>query len=251
MLDTLDPETRDFLLRTSVLGRFNGALCDAVLDRTGSGQLIAELERSNLFLVGLDPHGEWYRYHHLFGELLQLELALLDPSATAALHRRASEWCQAQGLIEEGLGHAHAAGDEAMVAGMLVTHHQELVRTGRQATLVRWVSGLSTERVLDHSVLAPIAALAAGMIGGERGDRRRLLSLAEHARAERPDDWTPYHEVGLGLARAVAVDGNLSETVELARQTAAIARGNDEVAVAALANLGLLLFLCGDLVEAR
>ena len=251
VLDTLDYETRDFLLRTSVLGRFNGALCDAVLDRTGSARLIADLEHSNLFLIGLDPQGEWFRYHHLFGELLQLELTLEDPSAAAALHRGASAWCRAQGLIEEALQHAHAAGDEDMVAGMLVDHHQEFLRSARQATLVRWVSRLPTQLVLDHSVLAPAAALGAAMLGEESGERRRLLSLAELARAERPDDWTPYHEVGLGLARAVAVDGDLPQVLELARRTAVIARGNDEVAVAALANLGLLLFLCGDQAEAR
>ncbi len=251
VLDTLDAESREFLLRTSVLGRFSGALCDAVLDRTGSAQLIAKLAGSNLFLVGLDPNGEWYRYHHLFGELLQLELARTHPTAAPTLHRRASEWCQAQGLIEEALEHAHAAGDEAMVAEMLVEHHRKLLRTGRHTTLVRWVSGLPAERILDHSLLAPVAALAAGMVGREKGDRRRLLSLAARVRAERPADWTPYHEVGLGLARAIAVNGNLSEVLELARRTAAIAHGDDEVAVAALANLGLLLFLCGEYTHAR
>ncbi len=250
VLDTLDAETRDFLLRTSILGRFNGALCDAVLGRTDSTLLITELERSNLFLIGLDPNGEWYRYHHLFGELLQLELALLDPSAAVTLHRRASEWCEAQGLIDEALEHAHAAGDNGMVAGVLVEHHLEFLRTARQATLVRWVSGLPTELVLENSMLAPAAALAAGMLGRERGERRRLVSLAERVRAERPDDWLPYHEVGLGLARAIAVDGNLTEILELARRTAVIARGDHEVAVPGLANLGLLLFLCGEYEEA-
>jgi LuxR family maltose regulon positive regulatory protein len=251
VLDALDADTRAFLLRTSVLGRFNGALCDAVLDRTGSTRLLADLEHSNLFLIGLDPQGEWFRYHHLFGELLQLELALLDPSAAASLRRRASEWCQAQGLIEEALEHAHASGDQAMVASMLVEHHREFIRTARQATLVRWVSRLPMELVLDNAVLAPAAALAAGMLGEERGERRRLLSLAELARAERPEDWTPYHEVGLGLARAIAVDGNVTELLEVARRTAAIARADHEAAVAALGNLALLHFLCGDHAEAR
>jgi LuxR family maltose regulon positive regulatory protein len=251
VLDTLDSETRDFLLRTSVLGRFNGALCDAVLGRQGSARLIAELEHSNFFLIGLDPQGEWFRYHHLFGELLQLELATLDPSAAVALRRRASEWCQAQGLIDEALEHAHASGDEALVASMLVEHHREFLRTARQATFVRWISALPTERVLENAILAPAGALAAGMLGRDVGERRRLLSLAEQARAGRPDDWTPYHEVGLGLARAVAVDGDLREVLELARRTAGIAREDQEVAVAALANLALLLLLCGEHADAR
>ena len=70
----LAPQTRDFLLRTSVLGRFTPELCDAVLGAQDSAAVLAELARSNMFLVALDAHGEWYRYHHLFGELLQLEL---------------------------------------------------------------------------------------------------------------------------------------------------------------------------------
>ena len=74
VLTALAPQTRDFLLRTSVLGRFTPDLCDAVLGREDSAAVLAELARSNMFLVALDADGEWYRYHHLFGELLQLEL---------------------------------------------------------------------------------------------------------------------------------------------------------------------------------
>ena len=74
VLESLPPDTKDFLMRTSVLGRFTPELCDAVLDRQDSAAVLAELKRSNVFIVALDGRGEWYRYHHLFGDLLRLEL---------------------------------------------------------------------------------------------------------------------------------------------------------------------------------
>jgi LuxR family maltose regulon positive regulatory protein len=251
VLDTLEPATREFLLRTSVLGRFNGALCDAVLDRTGSARLIADLARSNLFLIGLDSHGEWFRYHHLFGELLQLELGLVDPAAANLLHLRASAWCRNHRFVEEALEHAHAAGDEESVATILVERHNDLMRTGRQATLLRWLGELPPARILERPILAPVGALASGLLGREAEERRRFLALATRAREERPDEWTPYLEAGLGLALAISVNHDLGAAVAAARVTAEIGRDVDEIGVPALANLGLLLFLSGEHAEAR
>lgn len=250
VLDALDADTRDFLLRTSVLDRFNGALCDAVLDQEDSVQLLAEIERSNLFVVALDPQGQWFRYHHLFRELLQLELRLVEPSQPALLHARASEWYREHGLIDEALEHAGAAGDDGLLAEILDDQHLDLFRNGRQATLFRWVSGLPTEQIVAHPVLAPLAALAAAHIGADAGKRRRLIGLAELARAERPDDWEPYHEVALGLARAIAVNGDLEEALEQARRTAALAGDDEEVTVGSLSILAHLLFLSGAYADA-
>jgi LuxR family transcriptional regulator, maltose regulon positive regulatory protein len=251
VLDTLEPTTRNFLLRTSILGRFNGALCDAVLDRTGSARLIADLARSNLFLIGLDSHGEWFRYHHLFGELLQLELGLVDPAAANLLHLRASAWCRDHGFIEEALEHAHAAGDDESVATMLVERHNDLMRTGRQATLLRWLGELPPARILESPILAPVGALASGLLGREAEERRRFVALATRAREERPDEWTPYLEAGLGLALVISVTDDVGAAVAAARVTAEIGREVDEIGVPALANLGFLLFLSGELAEAR
>ena len=84
-----------------MLGRFTPQLCDAVLGREDSGAVLAELERSNMFLVALDARGEWYRYHHLFRERLELELGLEDATM---LRRRAAAWCCAHGLVEDAIG---------------------------------------------------------------------------------------------------------------------------------------------------
>ena len=128
VLIALAPEIKDFLVRTSVLGRFTPELCDAVLGREDSVAVLADLARSNMFLVALDARGEWYRYHHLFGDVLQLELGR---EAAGELRRRAAAWCAAHGLVEEAIEYAAAAGDAEMVAGLLIERHLEFIWGGR------------------------------------------------------------------------------------------------------------------------
>ena len=108
VLEGATPGRREFLLRTSVLGRLTGPLCDAVAGTSGSARVLEELERSNLFLVPLDNRREWYRYHHLFGELLRHELALAGPDEVAGLHGRAAAWHLEAGMSDEAVRHAAA-----------------------------------------------------------------------------------------------------------------------------------------------
>ncbi|HEX5014200.1 MAG TPA: LuxR C-terminal-related transcriptional regulator [Candidatus Limnocylindrales bacterium] len=136
------PDLRSFLVRTSILKRFSGALCDAVTGRTDSAALLAELEHTNLLVVPLDTTREWYRYHHLFRELLQYELAATDRDAVPELHRRASAWDREAGLIVDALGHAIAAGDVEAAAELLATHYGDFVEQGQLATVIRWVEAL-------------------------------------------------------------------------------------------------------------
>src|SRR6266487_296790 len=111
VLDGLDANARSFLLGTSILDRFTAKLCDAVLCTDDSARVLADLERSNLFLVALDSRGAWYRYHHLFRELLRIELEATSPEGLGELHRRAARWFLANGLVEEALEQAAALGD--------------------------------------------------------------------------------------------------------------------------------------------
>src|SRR5579863_9066362 len=113
VLDGLPTEIRSFLLRTSVLDRLSGPLCDAVTGGSGSQRLLEEMERANLFLVRLDTRRRWYRYHQLFGELLRHELDRAEPGLAPVLHRRACAWHQAHGDLAEAIGHAISAGDLA------------------------------------------------------------------------------------------------------------------------------------------
>ena len=139
VLTALSRHTRDFLLGTSVLGRFTPDLCDAVLERNDSAAVLAELARSNMFLVALDADGDWYRYHHLFGELLQLELG---GEAAPVLRRRAAAWCRAHGLVEDAIEYAAAAGDAETVAELLCRESPR-VRLGGAGRAVSWLGALA------------------------------------------------------------------------------------------------------------
>ncbi len=98
LLSRLPPAEARFLKHTSVLDRMSGGLCDAVMETTQSADTLESLERRNCFVVPLDRRGEWYRYHHLFGELLRIELERSEPDVVRALNRRAMDWCIANDL---------------------------------------------------------------------------------------------------------------------------------------------------------
>jgi LuxR family transcriptional regulator, maltose regulon positive regulatory protein len=119
VLDGQPPPLRSFLLRTSVLGRLSSALCDAVLQTSGSASVLEQIERENLFLVPLDTSRHWYRYHQLFGELLRTELRRSEPDLVADLHRRAAAWFESEGLIDEAVRHLVSGGDIARSADLI------------------------------------------------------------------------------------------------------------------------------------
>ena len=119
LLSRLPADEAQFLTHTSVLERMCGGLCDAVLETTGSAQTLETLERTNGFVVPLDRRGEWYRYHHLFGQLLRNELERSEPDVVPTLNRRAMAWCIANDLPEEAIVYGHAAGETETVAGLV------------------------------------------------------------------------------------------------------------------------------------
>ncbi len=159
VLEGQTPERRDFLLRTAVLGRLSGPLCDAVAGTTGSARVLEELERSNLFLVPLDNRREWYRYHHLFGELLRHELVLARPQEIAGLHRRAAEWHLAAGTIDEAIHHSAAGGDLEQAADLIAENWAGNERSGWTVTTEGWLALLPPERVRADPRLCMAEAL--------------------------------------------------------------------------------------------
>ena len=157
---------RVFLTRTAVLGRMCGPLCEAVLERPGSAADLAGLARSNLLLVPLDRRGQWYRYHHLFREMLLAELERVNPALIPVLRRRAADWYLRNGLPEEALEYYIAAKDVG-TAGRLV---EELTlptyRAGRVTTLQRWFGWLEDQDgIAGHPMAAVWAAILAARSG--------------------------------------------------------------------------------------
>ena len=157
---------RVFLTRTAVLERMSGPLCEAVLEQSGSAATLADLARSNLLLVPLDRRGEWYRYHHLFRDMLLAELERLEPGLIPVLRRRAAGWCLRNGLPEEALEYSMAAGDVDAVAGLVEKLVVPAHRQGRVPTVQRWLRWLEGRGGIEgHPMVAVLAALFCALTG--------------------------------------------------------------------------------------
>ena len=191
-------EVREFLLRTSVLERLTGSLCAAVTGQPDSGALLDRLDRDNLFVVPLDHDRTWFRYHHLFADVLRARLMAGDPAVVDQLHRDASDWYAAHDSFEDAIRHAFA-GKDFDRAGRLV--EQALAPTRQQrrdALLLSWLRALPEEVVRPNPVLSMSvgwAAMVAGDLDGRRaapGRRRpRPGSRRGRPRPWLPPGWTP------------------------------------------------------------
>jgi LuxR family transcriptional regulator, maltose regulon positive regulatory protein len=157
---------REFLTRTAVLERMSPALCEAVLDVPGSDMTLAELARSNLLLVPLDRDGQWYRYHHLFRDMLLAELERGEPGLLPVLRRRAAAWCLSNDLPEEALEYAMAADDVRMAADLVGMLAVPTRRRGRITTLLRWLRWLEERGAInEHPMVMVLAALIYAWLG--------------------------------------------------------------------------------------
>jgi LuxR family maltose regulon positive regulatory protein len=165
VLDDLPVETRTFLLRTSILGRLCGSLCDAVLEQRGSDRTLEELERSNRFLIPLDNRRRWYRYHHLFAELLQYELHTFEPTIVPALHRRAASWLQREGDVSQAISHLITAGDMTEARELIATEWNRSFNEGLSATVESWLDSLPSEVVRGDARMCLIRAWLARHLG--------------------------------------------------------------------------------------
>jgi len=165
-LSRISRRQRVFLTRAAVLERMSGPLCEAVLDVGGSAATLADLARSNLLLVPLDRRGEWYRYHHLFRDMLLAELQRLEPGLIPVLRRRAAGWCVRNELPEEALEYSMAAGDVDAAAGLVEKLVVPAHRQGRVPTVRRWLRWLEDRGGIGgHPMAAVLAALFCALTG--------------------------------------------------------------------------------------
>jgi LuxR family transcriptional regulator, maltose regulon positive regulatory protein len=156
---------REFLTRTSILGRFCAPLCEAVTGSVGAAAVIDVLERENLFVVPLDERRRWFRYHHLFAQVLRGQLARTEPDLVPALHARASAWYQASGSTDEAITHAMAAGDVDGATDLIARHFHAYHDSGRGATVRHWLRKLGEDRVAASPLAAHCAAWTAALSG--------------------------------------------------------------------------------------
>jgi len=227
VLDNEPSELREFMIRSSVLERLSGPLCTAVTGNPDSDRLLQRLERENAFVIALDSRREWYRYHHLFAELLRHELARTHPGLAVELHRRASGWYRDAEAIHEAIEHATAAGDFGDAIELITTHWYEFLQRGRQETVASWIDQLPSETVLHEPNLCLTKAWL-GVNTGRLDEVDRWIEAAGRAAAEHPNaEELPPLESGVASLRAIHryMSGNVSAAVAAGRRALELERG--------------------------
>jgi LuxR family transcriptional regulator, maltose regulon positive regulatory protein len=256
---------REFLLQTSVLDRLSAALCNAVTGQDSGKAMLEALERGNLFVVPLDDRRHWYRYHHLFVDVLRAHLADDQPDQLPELHRRASAWYERNGERPEAVRHAFAGHDFGRAADLVELTWPTLRRTRQEATLRSWLAALPDELLRSRPVLSNAYAgvlLSTGDlegVGARLRDAERWLNSSERPDAEaagmvvvdeqelrRLPGSVALHRAGHALAL-----GNVAETVIHARRALDLAPEDDHLSRGgATAILGLAAWASGDLETA-
>ena len=261
---------RSFLLRTSILERLSGPLCDAVTGQEEGNAMLETLERGNFFVVPLDDKRRWYRYHHLFAEVLYAHLMQEHPARVPTLHRRASEWYEHNGSAADAVRHALAAEDFGRAADLVELTVPAMRRSRQEATLLGWLKALPDELFRVRPVLNVHYAgtlLQSGQLDGVearlRDAERWLDTTAEtNERAQAPSaemvvvDEAEFRRLPGSIAvyragQALAL-GNVPETVAYARRALDLAAEDDYFwRGAAAALLGLASWTSGDLEAAH
>ncbi|MCC3374791.1 LuxR C-terminal-related transcriptional regulator [Cohnella sp. REN36] len=170
VLGVLPEELRQFLLRTSIADRFDAALCDVLTERDDSPRLLEELKQRNLFLVPLDDAGEWHRYHHLFGLVLQNQLIRREPQRWRAWGRMAALHFADRGMLDEAIEQAIGCGDEDLIVRLADRHLYTILHRGELATLARWLNQVAPAKLPLHLVLIHAFALTVTGQFGQAGD---------------------------------------------------------------------------------
>jgi LuxR family maltose regulon positive regulatory protein len=176
MLERQPDDVQRLLLRTSLLDRVNGELADLLTGRPGSERILLQLEDANAFVVSLDPERTWFRYHHLFGDLLRLELRRTRPEEVPALHRQAAEWFTGHGQAVNAIGHLQAAGDWPDAARLLADHAFSLTLDGQAQTIQALLRAFP--HGADHGELALVRARD-DLVQGRLDQAAARLAVAE------------------------------------------------------------------------
>jgi LuxR family maltose regulon positive regulatory protein len=200
VLSAQEPQARKFLVETCVLDRFCASLCDAVRAADASRRLLGDIERANLFLVPLDERREWFRYHHVFREVLRHELdETCSDEHIADLHARAGTWWAEAGDVSTAIAHMLAAGQESLAADLIAKSWNAWLQTGRGATVTRWLDAMPGDLVTGD----PRLCLARAWLALDSGEP----AAAEHwaSATTAADDGRPLAEGGATVAASVAM----------------------------------------------
>jgi LuxR family maltose regulon positive regulatory protein len=207
LLSQLGLEQIAFVTHTSMLDRLSGPLCDAVLERRGSGRVLRELSRANVLVAPLDRSEESFRYHPLFADMLRTEFRREHPERESGVHSRASAWLEQHGDVERAIDHAIAGGDAERAGDLLWSIAPTWVATGRSEPLRRWLGRLGEEEVAARPTLA-LTAAASHPLCADRDVVERWTDAAERALERAPEASRPALRARAALMRAsIARDG--------------------------------------------
>jgi LuxR family maltose regulon positive regulatory protein len=253
-------EVRDFLLRTAVLDRLTGPLCDAVTGRADGARTLVELDRGNLFLVPLDDHRSWYRYHHLFADVLRSRLLAEQPGLVPGLHKQAADWYAAHDLAADAVRHALAAGDFGR-AGFLIEDALPKMRRARQdSVLLGWIRSLPKPVVRRSPVLSILSAWAQTWAGdldaaeARLDDAERALAAGDQVPAtwaDTEDLRTAPATISVYRASLAQARGDVAGTVRHAQRALDLAGPEDHLVRGSGGGfLGLAAWAAGDVQQA-
>ncbi len=213
---------QSFLLQTSILERLNASLCNALTGRADSQSILEELERNNLFLTALDDERRWYRYHHLFADVLRHRLTEKSPTALIEYHLVASEWFKNEGLVTEAVNHALAAHDWERVARLIGDASEALRQRGEIATLTYWIQSLPDSVHHVHPGLCLTYARALVDIGQLANAEAYILEaehwLEDHAQANDPRVDSLRGKTLALRAQFVSTRGEFAQAIELSHR---------------------------------
>jgi LuxR family maltose regulon positive regulatory protein len=245
MLERQPADVQDLLLRTSLLDRVNGELADLLTGRAGSEQILLSLEDANAFVVSLNPERTWFRYHHLFADLLRLELRRTLPEEVPVLHRRAAGWFTLHGQVVNAIRHTQAAGDWADAARLLADHSFSLTLDGQAQTMQALLRAFPTGA--DQSELALVRAMG-DLARGRLDEAAAHLAVAETYAETAPPERQRRLQVAVASLRLSLARrrGHLAGVIEQARFLTSPVTGqsDDDIALdsdlraVALMNLG-------------
>lgn len=257
---------RSFLLQTCILDRLNGSLCDAVTGQAEGSARLEILQRGNFFIIPLDDKRQWYRYHHLFADVLRMHLMAEQPDEVPILHKRASEWYEQNGLVVDAIHHALAGSDFERAAGLIELAAPDMHRDRQEAMVLGWLKALPEELFRARPVLSIQYVGTIMSNGGVEGvearlwDAERWLDMIKD-RHERPAEMVVVNEeefrrlpgaIAMYHAALALARGDVPETVRYGQRVLDLVPEDDHLGRGgAFGLMGLALWTKGDLETAH
>ena len=252
VLEAHDPAMQALMLRSSVLGRLCGPLCDAVLEQHDSGAMLDTLSRTNLFLLPLDDERGWYRFHRLFAQLLRVELEQRQPGIAQALHQRAHAWHRDHGTTDEAIQHAIRAGAYAEAAELIEACWFSYVHASRHASVLAWLQGFP-EEILSSDVRLLVVKAWVLSAQAKRDEAAQALAAAERlgdpGAGPLPDGFSSV-EASLTMLRAAFPWGDVGTQLKNGRRAAELEGPGSPWRPMACWTVGMSLYYRGEFGEA-